>query len=218
MNFARLLLVCSAVALAPALMAQKWEFGGGVGGGFYTSEDVTSAGSSASAKIQNNIAGGAWLANNGTGHWGGELRFDYQRGDLALSQGGTQATFAAQSYGMHYDILWYATPNGSRIRPYVAVGGGVKVYQGTGSQVVYQPLSNFALLTQAQDLTPLISGGVGIKFQVSSRVQFRAEFHDYATPFPKQVIYPAQNAKVGGWLQDFVPMVGISYTSAPEGR
>jgi hypothetical protein len=217
MNFARMLLVCSAVTAAPALMAQKWEFGGGVGGGFYTSEDVTSAGSSASAKIQNNIAGGAWLGNNGIGHWGGELRFDYQLGDLALNQGGTQASFGAYSYGAHYDVLWYATPNGSRIRPYVSLGAGIKVYQGTGKQVVYQPLNNFALLTQAQDLTPLISGGVGIKFQISSRVQLRAEVHDYATPFPKQVITPAQNAKVGGWLQDFVPMVGISYTS-PEGR
>jgi hypothetical protein len=216
MNFARMLLV-SALALAPAGMAQTWEFGGGVGGGFYTSQDVTSAGSSASAKIQTNIAGSAILGNNRSGHWGGELRFDYQMGDLALSQGGTQATFGAHSYAAHYDVLWYANNNGSRIRPFVAIGAGVKVYQGTGSQVVYQPLSNFALLTQAQDLTPLISGGVGIKFQIASRVQIRAELHDYATPFPKQVITPAQNAKLGGWLQDFVPMVGISYTS-PEGR
>jgi hypothetical protein len=217
MNFARTWFVCAAVALAPALMAQNWEFGGGVGGGFYTSEDVTSLGTSASAKIQSNIAGSLWLANNGSGHWGGELRVDYQDGALALSQGGTQATFAGQSYGLHYDVLWYATPNGSRIRPYVALGAGVKIYRGTGSEVVYQPLSNFALLTQAQDLTPMISGGVGIKFQITPRIQIRAEVHDYATPFPKQVITPAQNAKVSGWLQDFVPMVGISYTS-PEGR
>jgi hypothetical protein len=217
MNFARMLLVCSAVTVAPALMAQKWEFGGGVGGGFYTSEDVTSAGSSASAKIQSNIAGGAWLANNGSGHWGGELRFDYQLGDLSLNKGGTQATFGAMSYGAHYDVLWYAAPRGSRLRPFVALGAGVKIYRGTGTEVVYQPLSNYALLTQAQDLTPLISGGVGIKFQLSSRVQIRAEVHDYATPFPNKVITPALNAKVGGWLQDFVPMVGISYTS-PEGR
>ena len=96
--------------------------------------------------------------------------------------------------------MWHTTPSGSRIRPFVAVGAGIKVYQGTGAQVVYQPLSNIALLTQAQDLTPLVSGGAGVKFQISPRVQFRAELHDYLTPFPNKVITPAQGAKVGGWL------------------
>jgi len=37
--------------------------------------------------------------------------------------------------------------------------------------------------------------------------------HDYATPFPKNVITPNSGAKVGGWLMDFVPMIGISYTN-----
>jgi hypothetical protein len=35
--------------------------------------------------------------------------------------------------------------------------------------------------------------------------------HDFLTPFPKQVITPAANAKVGGWLQDFVPMAGLGF-------
>ena len=83
--------------------------------------------------------------------------------------------------------------------------------------MVYQPLSNIALLTQAQDLTPLVSAGGGVKMQLSSRVQLRIEVHDYLTPFPKQVITPNTGSKAGGWLQDFVPMVGISYTS-PQGR
>ena len=53
--------------------------------------------------------------------------------------------------------------------------------------------------------------------QISQHVQLRFELHDYATPFPKQVVAPNQGAKVGGWLMDFVPSVGISYTSG-EGR
>ncbi len=210
------LAVCCSV-FAPSATAQKWETGGGVGGGFYTSNDVSAPGGSVSAKIATNLAGSAWLANNSVGKWGGELRGDFQLGSLELNGGGTQATFAARSYALHYDVLWHATPNGSRIRPFVAVGAGIKVYQGTGAQVAYQPLSNFALLTQAQDVTPLVSAGGGVKLQVAPHVQIRAELHDYLTPFPKQVITPAQGAKVGGWLQDFVPMVGISYTSA-EGR
>src|ERR1700732_3233605 len=113
------LLICGAIAIAPALMAQKFEFGGGVGGGFYTSQDVTGTLGSAAAKIQTNLAGSAWFANNSSGRWGGELRYDYQRGDLQLSQSGTQATFAGMSHAIHYDVLWHLTPNGSRIRPFV---------------------------------------------------------------------------------------------------
>jgi len=212
MKFATMLVVC-AVAAAPAAMAQKWEFGGGAGGGFYTSQDVSAPGGSAAAKIQSNIAGGLWLANNGGGHWGGEARYDYQRGDLQVSSGGAQASFGAETHALHYDLLWHAAPSGSRIRPFIAAGGGVKVYRGTGPEVLYQPLSNFALLTKARDMTGLVSAGVGLKVQLSSRVQLRFDFHDYLTPFPAKVITPNVGAKVGGWLQDFVPMVGLVFTA-----
>jgi hypothetical protein len=212
MKTARLLVVCAALATVPAAMAQKWEFGGGVGGGFYTSRDVTSTGGSASAKILSNIAGSAWLTNNGLGHWGGELRYDYQLGDLALNSGGTQATFGAMTHALHYDAIWYSTPNGSKVRPFVALGAGIKAYEGTGSEVVYQPLSNIALLTKAQDVTPLISVGGGVKVQITPRIQFRVEVHDYLTSFPTKVITPNVGSKVGGWIQDFVPMAGISFT------
>jgi hypothetical protein len=201
----------------PSAFAQKWEIGGGAGGGFYTSQDLTAPSGSASAKIQTNVAGSAWLDNNGPGRWGGELRYDYQMGDLALNSGSTQAAFAAHTQAVHYDILYHFAPRGSKIRPFVSAGAGIKIYQGTGSQVVYQPLSNVALLTQAQDLTPLASAGGGVKMQLASHLQLRIEVHDYLTPFPKQVITPNQGTKGGGWLQDFVPSVGLSYTSA-EGR
>jgi hypothetical protein len=217
MRSARMLVVCFAAALAPFAMAQKWEFGGGVGGGFYTSQDVTAPGGSASAKIGSNVAGGVWLANNTQSKWGGELRFDYQLGNLDLNSGGTSASFAARTYGIHYDALWYVAPNGSKIRPFVAAGAGAKVYVGTGAPSAFQPLSNYALLTHDQQILPMISAGAGVKMQVGSRVQLRVELHDYMTPFPKQVITPNTGAKVGGWLQDFVPSVGISFTS-PEGR
>lgn len=219
MTLVRTLVVCGAAALiaAPAALAQKWEFGGGVGGGFYTSQDVTAPGGSASAKIASNISGSAWLVNNRNDRWGGELRYDYQRGDLELNQGGTQALFSGMSHAIHYDLVWHGGQSGSKIRPFLAIGAGIKIYQGTGTETAFQQLSQFALLTKDQDLTPLISGGAGVNVQLSPRVQLRAEIHDFATPFPKKVITPNTNAKVGGWLQDFVPMIGISFTSA-EGR
>ena len=208
MKILSVLFVCSV-----ATMAQRWEVGAGVGGGFYTSQDVTAPGGSASAKIQTGLAGGAWLGNNGQGHFSGELRYEYQMGDFALSSGGTTATFGAHTQQFHYDLVWHATPSESRIRPFVSAGAGIKLYQGTGAQVAYQPLSNYALLTQQQDLTALVSVGGGVKVQISPHVQLRLDVHDYMTPFPNKVITPNAGAKVGGWLMDFVQMVGISYTN-----
>ena len=55
---------------APPAMAQKWEVGGGVGGGFYTSQDVTAPGGSASAKFRPAwpaAPGSATTARTGTG-------------------------------------------------------------------------------------------------------------------------------------------------------
>jgi hypothetical protein len=213
MKILQMLVGCSAV-LASSAMAQSWEVGGGVGGGFYTSQNITSTTGSASAKIQPGVAGSVWLGNTWQGRWSGELRYDYGMGDLALSSGGTTATFAARTQQFHYDIMWHATSSESRIRPYVGVGAGVKLYQGTGAQVAYQPLSNIALLTQQQDLTPLVSAMGGIKYQISTHVQLRLDVHDYLTPFPKNVITPNIGSKIGGgWLQDIVPMIGISYTN-----
>lgn len=209
MKFSPLFVVC-ALAAVPCASAQKWEFGGSVGGGFYASKDVTAAGGSASAKIQTDLAGSAWLGNSKE-HWGGELRYDYQRGPLELSQGSTQATFSAYSQAVHYDLMWHFTGSEAAVRPFVAAGAGVKIFQGTGTEVAYQPLSNYALLTKARDLVPLVSVGAGFKVRVASHVALRLEVHDFLTPFPKQVITPAANAKASGWMQDFVPMAGLAF-------
>ena len=213
MKLVKTLVIGSVLALAPAAFAQKWEFGGGVGGGFYTSQDVTNAGGSASAKLQNGITGAAWLGNNGQGHWSGELRYEYGMSDLELKSGGTTATFSGHTHQVHYDVMWHATPSEARVRPFVAAGAGIKLFEGTGKEAVFQPLSNFALLSKEQDLTALVSVGAGIKFQLSPHVQIRLDVHDYLSPFPKKTIMPNAGSKVGGWLQDFVPMVGISYTN-----
>ncbi len=198
-------------ASIPAAMAQKWEFGGGVGAGFYTSQDVTVAGLKGAAKFDNGIAVSAWLDNNTKGLFGGELRYDYQGGDQHLSSGGASVGFGAQTHAVHYDFLLHATPNGSVIRPFVAFGGGIKVYRGTGTEVAFQPLGNIALLSKTQDLEGMLSVGAGVKIKIAPGLNLRVEIHDYLTPFPSKVIVPASGGKVGGWLQDFVPMAGLSF-------
>ena len=59
MNLARTLVVCLAVSVAPMAMAQKWEFGGGAGGAFNTSKDLTRPTETATANIKTGVAASA---------------------------------------------------------------------------------------------------------------------------------------------------------------
>jgi len=57
-----------------------------------------------------------------------------------------------------------------------------------------------------------VSVGAGVKVQISSRFTLRVDIHDYLSPFPDKVIAPALNSTTGGWLNNIVPTVGVSYT------
>ena len=207
----QVLVAAGALLAAPAAVAQKWEFGGGVGGSFYPAKTITNGSVTADVKTKTNVAASVWLENNIGNHWGGEARLDYTRGDLQLSSGGAEATFGSEAYAMHYDFQWHVTPPSSKVRPFLAAGAGVKYYRGIGTEVAVQPLSQFALLTKTTQLKPMVSAGAGVKFQVTPKLGLRVEVHDYLTPVPKDVIQPNVGSRIGGWMQDFVAMAGISY-------
>lgn len=210
--------ICFAIGIVTVLLSgtvafgQKWEVGAGVGGSFYTSQDFKNAASSAKAGLSDGLAASVWLGNNSSTLIGGELRYDYEPNNLHLSSGAASASFGAETHAFHYDLLLHFTPRTARIRPFVAAGGGVKVYRGTGKEAAFQPLSNFALLTKTNDIKGLLSVGAGLKFGLSRAVQLRLEVHDYITPFPNKVIAPALGASTSGWLQDFIAMAGLSIT------
>jgi outer membrane protein W len=210
-HFLSLMFLASAVA-TPAAFAQKWEVGFGVGGSFLTSDTIDSPAGNANATRDPGLAVSAWLDNNiGSGLFGGELRYDHENGDLKLSSGGTSAKFASQSNAVHYDFLYNFTSSESAIRPFVAAGGGVKWYSGTGTEQVYQPLSNIAVFSDVRDLRPMVSVGAGIRFNIAKATVLRLEVHDYLTPFPSTLIAPVSGNSVSGWLQDFVASAGISF-------
>ena len=206
-------LVSLALAVAtPAAFAQKWEVGFGAGGSFLTSDTITNPTGNASATRDPGLAISAWLDNSiGSGLFGGELRYDHENGDLKLSSGGTSTTFASQSNAVHYDFLFNFASTESAVRPYVAAGGGVKWYSGTGTEQVYQPLSNIAVFSDVRDLRALVSIGAGVKFNVAKSALLRLEVHDYLTPFPSTLIAPVNGSSVSGWIQDFVASVGVSF-------
>jgi outer membrane protein W len=211
MKITRLLAAAAALALAPAACAQKWEFGGGAGESFYPANTVTNGAATASVDVATNIAGSLWLANSIGEHWGGEVRLDYSRGNLQLSSGGTQVAFGSEAYAMHYDFQYHFTRVSSRVRPYLAAGAGVKYYRGIGTEVAFQPLSQFALLTKTTELKPVLSVGGGLKFRITDHFGLRVEVHDFMTTIPENIIVPNAGSKISGWMQNIVPMAGISY-------
>ena len=208
----QLVRVICVFAAATSLFAQRGEVGGGGGGSIFMSKTVTAPGGTADAGFQQGFAVAGWIGHYSGTNIGGEIRYMFQRNDLKLAAGGTKATFTGHSHAIHYDVLVYGTSSEYRLRPYVIVGGGIKGYFGTGREAAFQPLSNFALLTRTRQWQPLVSGGAGVKVAMGSGAMVRVEFRDYVTPFPKDVITPAPGAKISGWLHNFVPLVGISWT------
>lgn len=198
-------------ALAGSSFGQQWEFGGLAGAGFLNNVNVSGAAGKATAGFQSGAAFGGFVGQNLYPHLSGELRYAYLENDLRIKSGSTNATFGGNAHVLHYDLLYHTNRKGSRIQGFVAVGGGVKVFRGTGEPQAYQANSQYGYLTQTQQLKPMGDFGAGIRFEITRHVYLRTEFRDYITPFPTQVITPAPGTKYGSILQDLVPMASISY-------
>jgi hypothetical protein len=199
-------------AVAACSFAQQWEFGGMGGGGFLSNVNVSSPLGAATTGFQTGPALGGFVGQNLYPHWSGELRYGYLQSDLHISSGGVNETFAGHAQVLHYDLLWHTNRKGSRMQAFVAMGGGMKVFSGTGQEAAYLgPNDKFGAMTNTRQLKPMASVGAGLRFALTSRVFLRTEFRDYITAFPTQVIAPAAGAKFGSILHDFVPMVSVSY-------
>ena len=198
-------------ALSASCFGQQWEFGGVGGAGFLSNVNVSSPAGSATAGFETGGAVGAFVGQNLYPHLSGEVRYLYLDNDLHIKSGGTNATFSGNAHVLHYDLLYHTNRKGSKLQAFVAVGGGMKLYRGTGAEEAYQPNYQFGYLTKTQQLKPMGDIGAGLRFELTPRVFLRTEFRDFITPFPSQVIAPAPGAKYGSILNDFVPMVGISY-------
>ena len=197
------------VLLTPICLAQKWEIGGAGGYAFAKDNEVTNASGSADAGFKSSFLASAVASHHMFRHLSGEIRYLYRKGNPRVKSAGARADFAGESHAVHYDFLLHTSPKEAKVRPFVAFGGGVKVFRGTGVESAFQPLGDFALLTKTSETLPLLSVGGGVSVALSTHVVLRLEFRDHITPFPQQVIAPAPEAKLGGFLHDFLPMVGI---------
>jgi opacity protein-like surface antigen len=189
----------------------KFEVGGGIGGSFYQSKSLTSSVTSGDAGFENGYTGSFWIGNNMYNKLSGEFHYDYQMNDLKLSAGGTNVTFGGKSHAFHYDLLYHFTKRTAKVRPYVLAGGGLKLYQGTGTETAFQALNKLAILTKTSESKPFVTFGGGLKFAVSQHISLRLEVRDNMTPFTKKIILPVNGASASGWLNNFVPLIGISF-------
>lgn len=196
--------------LATLALAQQWELGVSGGLGYSRNPAVTTASGSGKAGFKYGLTAGAVAGHDMYERLSGEMRYLYRVSDLKVTGGGEQASFHGEAHLVHYDVLYHTADRDARVRPFLAGGGGLKVYRGTGGERAYQPASRFALLTRTQELKPLVSAGGGVKVAISESLHLRLEIRDYITPFPKEVVAPAPGARIKGWLHDFVPSVGIS--------
>ena len=199
------------LAAGVTCFAQQWEFGGLGGGSFVPGAAVSSPFGSATAGFQTGAAAGAFAGQNLYPHISGEVRYEFLQSNLQLSSGGNSASFSGVAHMIHYDVLYHSNRKGSRTQYFAAAGAGMKIFDGTGQQEAYQPLSQYAYFTRTRVLKPMWDVGGGMKYALSPRMILRTEIRDFMTMFPKDLIAPAPGAKFGGLLHNFVPMVGISY-------
>ena len=190
---------------------QRFEFGGGIGGTFSTSKMITGAGGTAEAYLPRGLVGSVWLGHNMYRLVGGEFRYDFETGDYKLKSSGQEVSFGGRSHSVHYDVHVHFSPLGSKLRPYVLVGAGVKRYSGTGAEHAFQPLSRIAVLSNTSELKAMMTFGAGLKMSMGHNLNLRLEFRDTLTPFTGKIILPTLGGNPGGWVHDFTPLVGVSY-------
>jgi opacity protein-like surface antigen len=202
-----------AAATAANALAQQWEIGAVGGGSFWNTASVSSPTGSGNAGFKTGFVAGAYVGQNLYSRLSGQIRYEFFKTDLKISAGGTSGTFAGMAHAIHYDVLLHTRRNGeSRSEFFMAFGGGMKIFQGTGTETPYQSTMLYGYMTRTREIKPMASVGGGLSYRLSPHMSLRAEVRDFITPFPGKVITaPSNSVKYGSILNDIVPMIGLDY-------
>lgn len=204
-------LLC-ALFLTATAFAGEWEVGAIGGVGYAPSLTVKNATTSADTGIKTGLTVGVFGGEDMYRYFSGEANYLYRVGDFKLENGSGKAAFAGHTHLITGDFLAHFAPTGSRIRPFISVGGGVEVLVGTGQESASQPLGNLAALTNTREVLPVGEIGAGVKIDLSKHLRFRVQVRDYISTSPKDVIATAPGASLSGILNDFVGTGAISFT------
>lgn len=207
-------LAAALLGLAAAAWAQpKWYLGATAGYGYAPAATARHGNEQADTGFRPGAVLGVVGGQDLYEHLSGEFRYLFRFSELKVAQAGTEVRFAGRAHLFHYDLLILARRRADAVRPYVAVGGGVKLYQGTGEEAAWQPLSRFAILTRTRQVVGMASLGGGVRIRIGERSWIRWELRDCLTPFPKTVIAPGRGARIQGWVHDLIPTasIGVSF-------
>jgi hypothetical protein len=208
----QLLMLVPVLALTVSAPAQdKFEAGGLAVASFYQDLNVRSGPVTGAMGFQPGASGGLLVGQTLTDRLGGEVRYVFSHNDLRLKSGSTETLFSAHTHIVHYDLLFYAARRSAAVRPYLAGGGGMKVYQATGTEQAFQPLANLALLTRTNQTVGMLDFGGGVKFRIKDNAWFRIEIRDYITEVPK-VFVASPGASVNGLFHQWTPAFGVTWT------
>ena len=210
-------LTCAVVMFAAAAglayaQESQWEVGGIGGVGFSPDMTVKNATGSVSASVKPGLTVGAYGGQDMYRYWSGEVNYLYREGDLKLSGNGQSARFAAHTHLITGDFLAHFKPRGAHIRPFVSIGGGVEVMEGTGQEAFNQPLGNLAALTATREVLPVGEIGAGVKVRLANHLMLRVQARDYISQAPHEVIAPVPGAKLSGIRQDIIGTGAIALT------
>jgi len=214
-------LICAVVLAAATASAQEWDVG--IVGGYGIGRDltVTNPFATASTGFKNGGVFGVYGGQDMYRYWSGEANYLYRNSHLKLDSNGTAEDFAAHMHLITGDMLAHFAPKGSRFRPFVSFGGGIKLMVGTGDESRPQPLGAcgttnnpkcFAALTATNEVLPVGEVGAGVKFQVSKMFRVRLQVRDFISPKPKDVISTGPGATLSGISNDIIATVGLGLT------
>jgi len=210
----RLSVWTAALLGAGALCAQdRWEISAVGGGTFYRDLNASGTNPARAANVGffDGAAAGVVVSQTGRQRWGGEFHYLFQTNNMRLrtGQGATGAAdFAAQSHAFHYDVLLYANRRDARVRPFVAFGPGLKVYEANGQERGFRPLDNIVIFSRESEVKFMLSAGGGVKLRVHKHALVRLDFRDYVTGIPKNFTsFPG--VRLSGQFHNFVTSGGI---------
>jgi hypothetical protein len=202
------------LVLTSAALAQQWEVGGLAGGEFLPDTRVGGTNTAVSAGFHSGPAFGLTVTQDLYPRLSGEIRYLYEQSNARLRSGSVSASLSGQAHVVHYDLVYHYGAIRKTARPYVTAGFGIKIYRATGPEVAYRPLMEYAWLTRANEVKPMLSLGTGVKLRLQPHLLVRLDVHDQITRFPTKIIAPAPGMTLSGWLHDFVPTIGLSYVTA----
>ena len=163
-----LLLLCAAGMAS----AQVLEFGASGGPSFLSNRTLAVDSQFGQVDLKNGFQMAFRMTLNTYRYMGHEVGYAYNRTNLLLVADGS--IHGAATHQGFYDLLVYARPEGSKIRPFIAGGGQFSNFIFPGASVT----------SGGGQMKFGLNYGFGVKTRITDRWLVRVDFRQYATPKP----------------------------------